>query len=149
MNVYERSYKRVRADGLSQPDLLETLRAEGVFRAFAPLQQPLVEELVAQLDRQARQRRGSVRVLLTPDRLYLSVEIVLRRCAFETPASRCLFDALAQNAASASTRRPTASACLRRSATATRKRRRARKATSRTSCFCKCCKALARNNSGA
>ena len=98
MNVYERSYKRVRADGLSQPDLLETLRADGVFRAFAPLQQPLVEELVAQLDRQARQRRGSVRVLLTPDRLYLSVEIVLRRCAFETPASRCLFDARAQNA---------------------------------------------------
>ena len=69
MNIYERSYKRVRADGLSQPDLLETLRADGVFRAFAPLQQPLVEELVAQLDRQARQRRGSVRVLLTPDRL--------------------------------------------------------------------------------
>ena len=33
MNVYERSYKRVRADGLSQPDLLETLRADGVFRA--------------------------------------------------------------------------------------------------------------------
>ena len=48
MNVYERSYKRVRADGLSQPDLIETLRADGVFRAFAPLQQPLVEELVAQ-----------------------------------------------------------------------------------------------------
>lgn len=63
-----------------------------------PWQQPLVEELVAQLDRQARQRRGSVRVLLTPDRLYLSVEVVLRRCAFETPASRYLFDALAQNA---------------------------------------------------
>ena len=98
MNIYERSYKRVRADGLSQPDLLETLRADGVFRAFAPLQQPLVEELVAQLDRQARQRRGSIRVLLTPDRLYLSVEIVLRRCVFETPASRYLFDALAQNA---------------------------------------------------
>ena len=98
MNIYERSYKRVRADGLSQPDLIETLRADGVFRAFAPLQQPLVEELVTQLDRQARQRRGSVRVLLTPDRLYLSVEIVLRRYAFETPASRYLFDALAQNA---------------------------------------------------
>ena len=98
MNIYERSYKRVRADGLSQPDLLETLRADGVFRAFAPLQQPLVAVGVAQVAGLAWLGGGCVRLLLTPDRLYLSVEVVLRRCAFETPASRYLFDALAQNA---------------------------------------------------
>ena len=149
MNIYERSYKRVRADGLSQPDLLETLRADGVFRAFAPLQQPLVEELVAQLDRQARQRRGSVRVLLTTGCICPSRSSCGGARLKRPLRGTCSTRLRRTPSASASTRRPTASACLRRSATATRKRRRARKATSRTSCFCKCCKALARNNSGA
>ena len=84
MNAYERSYKRAGADGEANSALIETLRADGIFRVLAPQQQPLVEELVAQLDRQAQRRRGRIRVLLTPGRLYMSVEVVLRRCEFET-----------------------------------------------------------------
>ena len=66
MNAYERSYKRAGADGEANSALIETLRADGIFRVLAPQQQPLVEELVAQLDRQAQRRRGRIRVLLTP-----------------------------------------------------------------------------------
>ena len=69
MNAYERSYKRAGADGEANSALIETLRADGIFRVLAPQQQPLVEELVAQLDRQAQRRRGRLRVLLTPGRL--------------------------------------------------------------------------------
>lgn len=98
MNAYERSYKRAGADGEANSALIETLRADGIFRVLAPQQQPLVEELVAQLDRQAQRRRGRIRVLLTPGRLYMSVKVVLRRCEFETPESEYLFDAIAQNA---------------------------------------------------
>ncbi len=98
MNAYERSYKRAGADGEANSALIETLRADGIFRVLAPRQQPLVEELVAQLDRQAQRRRGRIRVLLTPGRLYMSVKVVLRRCEFETPESEYLFDAIAQNA---------------------------------------------------